>query len=240
MRFLLVLLAGSSLLVAPVLGQETSIPPARSLLKAQLLMPSASTWGPRPLEAGPAPWWGRTSAADSLPPGMPLHTRLFWGDRGLVRTLGLAPETRSGELRLRRSMLQWHQRMGLLTFSALTTQVVLGELLAANPARYYENLRPVHRMLGYATFGTYMTTASLSVFAPPARRYSDGFNSIRLHRWLALVHFAGMAVQPWLGTRLSNATSAEAYDRRLNRHRWVGRITLAAYTSAILSIFLPY
>lgn len=171
---------------------------------------------------------------------MPLHTRLFWGDHGLVRVLGLAPETRSGELRLRRSMLQWHQRMGLLTFGALTTQVVLGELLAANPAKYYENLRPVHRTLGYATFGTYMTTASLSIFAPPARRYSSGFSSIRLHRWLALIHFAGMAVQPWLGIRLSNATSAEAYDRRLNQHRWVGRITLAAYTSAILSIFLPY
>ena len=244
MRFLFALLAGS-LLFVPAFGQETSVPPTRSLLKAQLLMPSASAWGPP--GAADVSRWGRTSAAesrtsvaDSLPSGMPLHTRLFWGDRGLMRTLGLAPATRSGELRLRRSMLQWHQRMGLLTFGALGTQVVLGELLAANPARYYENLRPVHRTLGYVTFGTYMTTASLSVFAPPARRYSDGFSSVRLHRWLALVHFAGMAVQPWLGIRLADATSAEAYDRRLGQHRWVGRITLAAYTTALLSIFLPY
>ena len=239
MRFLLVLLAGGCLLFAPASAQKPDVPP-QALLKAQLLRLSASPRTPPLLEASLAARSGWTSVVDSLPAGMPLHTRLLWGNQGVLRVIGLAPETRSGELRLRRSMLQWHQRMGLLTLGVLTTQVILGERLAANRAERYETLQPIHRTLGYVTFGTYMTTASLSLFAPPARRYSSGFSSVRLHRWLALVHFAGMAVQPWLGIRLADAMSAEAYDRRLSQHRWAGRITLAAYTSALLSIFLPY
>lgn len=178
--------------------------------------------------------------ADSLPAGMPLHTRLLWGHGGLLRTVGLAPSTRRAELQLRRAMLQWHQRLGLLTFGAMTTQVVLGELLAADPARHYASLQPVHRTLGYATFGSYMATASLSLTAPPARRYGGGFSSVRLHRYLALIHFTGMAAQPFLGRALADARTAEDHDRLLTTHRWVGRVTYAAFTTALFSIFLPF
>lgn len=184
---------------------------------------------------------GRSAAvADSLPEGMPLVTRALWGRRGVFRSVGLAPESRAAELRLRRSMLQWHQRLGLLTFGAFTTQLVLGELMAADRAKYYASLRPVHEKLGYTTFGTYLATASLSLAAPPGRRYGDGFSSIRLHRYLAVVHFTGMMLQPWLGAHLSRATSAASYDRRLRTHRWVGRSTYAAFTAALFTIFLPY
>ncbi|RMH63002.1 MAG: hypothetical protein D6685_08285 [Bacteroidetes bacterium] len=240
MRVLLFLIVCGSLAPAWAVAQAPAPSPPEPT--ARLVgLPVTAAWARspalRPPVAGPTA--RAVPDADSLPDGMPLRTRLLWGRRGLMRTLGLAPSTRRGELRLRRAMLQWHQRMGLLTFGALTTQVVLGELMARNPARYYNDLRPIHRPLGYATFGAYMTTASLSLFAPPGRVYRSGFSSVRLHRWLAVVHFAGMALQPWLGVRLSEATGA-TYDRRLAQHRWAGRITLAAYTTAILSIFLPY
>ncbi|WP_397546749.1 hypothetical protein ABUL39_12970 [Rhodothermus marinus] len=178
--------------------------------------------------------------SDSLPDGMPLNTRLLWGRKGLLRLLGLAPATRKRELEIRRTMLQWHQRLALVTFAALTTQVILGEVLASNRARYYQDLQPVHRTLGYATFGLYLTTASLSLGAPPARRYTPGFSSIKLHRWLALIHFTGMMLQPWLGRHLRLAPTPDSYERRLRTHRWVGRITLGAYTAAFLAILLPY
>jgi hypothetical protein len=177
---------------------------------------------------------------DSLPKGMPWNTRLLWGQRGLVRLVGLAPATRRRELEIRQTMLQWHQRMGLVTFAALTTQVILGEVLASDRSRYYQDLQPMHRTLGYVTFGLYLGTASLSLGAPPARRYDPGFDTIKLHRWLALIHFSGMALQPWLGRHLRAAPTVESYERRLNTHRWVGRLTLGAYAAALLAITLPY
>ncbi len=213
----------------------------RSLIVASPIAP-ASVWryGMNDLSQGINLASPILAEADSLPSGMPFHTRMLWGRKGLFRITGLAPSNRQAELRTRSTMLQWHQRLGLLTFGAMTTQVILGELIAADRSRYYEDLQPVHRTLGYATFGTYMTTASLSLLAPPAYRYSEGFNSVRLHRWLAIIHFAGMAAQPWLGRSLSNARSSEQYDERLNRHQWIGRVTYAAFTTAILSVFLPY
>ncbi len=180
------------------------------------------------------------SPTDSLPQGMPLNTRLLWGRKGLIRLLGLAPATRRRELEIRRTMLQWHQRLALLTLAALTTQFILGEVLASDRARYYQKLQPIHQPLGYATFGLYLTTASLSLGAPPARRYTPGFSSIKLHRALALIHFTGMMLQPWLGRRLRLAPSPESYERRLRTHRWVGRLTFGAYTAAFLVILLPY
>lgn len=180
------------------------------------------------------------SPTDSLPEGMPLNTRLLWGRKGLLRMLGLAPATRRRELEIRRTMLQWHQRLALVTFAALTTQVILGEVLASDRARYYQKLQPIHQPLGYVTFGLYLTTASLSLGAPPARRYTPGFSSIKLHRALALIHFTGMMLQPWLGRRLRLAPSPASYERRLRTHRWVGRLTFGAYTAAFLVILLPY
>ncbi len=180
-----------------------------------------------------------STARDSLPDGMPVRARLLWGERGLMRGLGLAPDTRAGELRLRRSMLQWHQRFGLVTLGALTTQVVLGELIAKDRVKHAD-LKPYHKNGAYVTFGLYMTTASLSLFAPPARRYSEGFSSIKLHRRLAVLHFAGMLAQPLLGRSLVRADSPRQYDDRLQTHLWVGRLTLGAYTAAILSTFLAY
>ncbi len=181
----------------------------------------------------------RQTAQDSLPEGMPLLTRAFWGRNGAFRKLGLGPSTRAGELRLRRSMLQWHQRLGLATWLAMTAQVTTGGLVQSNPARYYDNLQPVHKTLGYVTFGAYSTTAGLSIFAPPARRYGSGLNSIKLHRYLALIHFSGMMAQPWLGAASARATDADRYDRLSTLHKWVGIATYTAFTGAILTIWLP-
>lgn len=178
------------------------------------------------------------SGRDSLPDGMPLLARALWGRHGLVRVLGLAPSSRRAELRTRRWMLGWHQRLALVTLGAFTTQVVLGEMIAADPAKYHEDLQPVHRTLGYTTFGLYTTTASLSIFAPPARRYDRGVSAINIHRALAAVHFTGMMLMPWLGRRLSNAGSD--YDHRLAQHRWVGRITYGAFLGAFATIVFAH
>jgi hypothetical protein len=182
----------------------------------------------------------RFVATDSLPAGMPLGTRILWGEGGLMRTVGLAPSTRRAELRTRRRMLQWHQGLGLATFAAMTAQVISGERIANDPGRYYERYQPIHRTLGYATFGAYSATATLSIFAPPGRRYSEGFSTIKLHRWLAVVHFAGMMAQPFLGVKTARASSLDEYTDAVRTHRWTGRVTYGAYTLALVSTLLPF
>ncbi len=182
-------------------------------------------------------WAGR----DSLPEGMTLLARALWGRSGIVRTLGLAPSSRRAELRLRRTMLGLHQRLALVTLGTFTTQVVLGELMAANPARYHESLHPAHRTLGYTTWGRLnerRDNASLSLSAPPARRYSRGASALNIHRALAAVHFTGMMLMPWLGRRLAGA--GNDYDHRLAQHRWVGRVTYGAYLGAFATILLAH
>ena len=70
------------------------------------------------------------------------------------------------------------------------------------------------------------------------------FSSNRLHRYLALIHFTGMAIQPWLGYQTSvagiEATNgiegrAEDYNQLMDLHQFVGRITFTTYFLAFLT-----
>lgn len=204
--------------------------PAASRMQARPPAPSSPQQAPASLTALPT---------DSLPTPMPWIKHLFWGQHGLFRIAGLAPAYRTQELNLRHRMLTWHQGLGLLTFGVMTTQVITGALIDSNPADYYERLQPAHRTLGYTTWGLYTITASLSITAPPARRYGSEFSTIKLHRYLALVHFTGMMLQPWLGRALAGANTAEEAERFRRLHRLNGWITYAAFTGAVLSIFIP-
>ena len=49
----------------------------------------------------------------NLPENMPLHTKVLWGENGVLRKLKLAPNTRQEELQLRVKMLQLHQKIAL-------------------------------------------------------------------------------------------------------------------------------
>ena len=108
----------------------------------------------------------------------------------------------------------------------------------------YNKYKDLHMKLGYTTFGTYMTAASLSIFSPPGMKYTKKFSSNKLHRYLAIIHFAGMAVQPWLGYKTSlagidcqNGVSGACNDRQnlLDLHKTVGTITVSTYTLAFLT-----
>lgn len=180
-----------------------------------------------------------SSPTDSLPENMPLVTRVFWGRHGLLRGIGLSPTYRRTELRTRHRMLSWHPRLGLLTWGAMTAQMITGTLIFNNREANYASLEPIHKVMGYTTFGLYSLTASMSLLAPPARRYGEGISSIKIHRYLAILHFAGMMAQPWLGMSAAHANSPESYDRRIRTHRIVGWVTYSALTAAMISIVLP-
>lgn len=177
------------------------------------------------------------AAGDSLRTGMPFYTRALWGERGLVRVLNLAPKTRAGELRLRHHMLKWHQRMGLVTFAALMAQYTTGTRLYKNPGKYYDKYAELHESLGMVTYGLYISTASLSLLAPPARKYDRNWTSIRIHRYLAIVHFSSMIIQPWLAVYALE--HPEKYDQFMGYHKQVGTVAAVSFSLALFSTFFP-
>jgi hypothetical protein len=167
---------------------------------------------------------------------MPFSKRIVWGENGLARKLNLAPENRVGELKLRHKMLQTHQKLGLLTLGIMGYQVYLGSNMNS------QSDMTLHRKLGYSTFGVYMTAAGLSVLSPPALKYNKGVSSIKLHRYLSYIHFAGMLCMPYLGYLSAgnmDTHTAEYHTKALKAHEIVGRITFTSLSLSFLTTLLP-
>ena len=53
---------------------------------------------------------------------MPFHTKILWGENGLIRKTNLAPATRKEEVELRVKMLQTHQKLALVSLGLLAYQ----------------------------------------------------------------------------------------------------------------------
>jgi hypothetical protein len=167
---------------------------------------------------------------------MPYSKKVIWGESGLARKLHLAPEDRIGELKLRHKMLQTHQKLGLLTLGMMGYQVYLGKNMGG------EREKRLHRKLGYSTFGVYMTAAGFSVLSPPAIQYHKGVSSIKLHRYLSYIHFAGMLCMPYLGYLSAgnlDTDSAEYHTKARNAHEIIGTITFASLSLSFLATLLP-
>ena len=56
---------------------------------------------------------------------------------------------------------------------------------------------------------------------------------MKLHRYLALIHFAGMSVQPWLGYQTATATGND-YNKYMDKHRKVGEVVYISYFLSFL------
>ena len=133
---------------------------------------------------------------------MPYVKSLIWGEEGAFRKLNIGPDTRIEELKLRRKMLQAHQWLGIITLAGLAYQYDVGKkLYDGDDSDYWESHYDNHKAMGYFTYATYMTGASLSIFAPPARKYDDNFSSIKFHRAMAVLHFSAMVAQPFLAKK---------------------------------------
>ena len=171
--------------------------------------------------------------SDSLPENMPLSKKILWGKNGVIRKLNLAPDSRVQEIKLRSDMLQLHQKLGLLNVGLMGFQMYLGNKMYSENNRDYGT---AHRILGYSTFSIYMTTAGLQLFAPPAFRYSKGYSSIKVHKYLSYIHFTGMILIPCTGY----LTAKHPNDPRpYEFHRNITAITFGSYTLAFLMTLLP-
>ena len=175
-----------------------------------------------------------------LPDNMPLQTKLLWSENGLLRKTKLFNVNRPKELILRKKMLQLHQKLALGTLGLLFAQGYLGSKLE-NAGSNYSELSDNHALLGKIAIGSYFTSAMLSYTAPPAIRYNKKIDSIRIHRWLSIIHFSGMIALPYLGKRVSNPNKYNiAYDQALKIHRNTAILTISSITLSALLTFLPF
>ena len=147
----------------------------------------------------------------------------------------LAPETRRAELKLRTKMLQNHQKLAMVSLGLLAYQYSLGQQVI--DSGFAPKYTSAHRKYSTVTWGFYMTSASLSYFAPPALVYEKRVSSMKIHRWLSYIHFAGMIALPVLGKNISKS----GYElSATNLHQDVATVTFVSMILSGLLTILPY
>ncbi|GAB3747873.1 hypothetical protein [Spirosoma pomorum] len=169
-----------------------------------------------------------------LPHKMIFTQRALWGKKGLLRTMNVAPltpEGRTKELKIRRGMLTAHQIGGFITLASFVAQGILGAKLYNAFGEDYTRLKRLHE--GTATFinVSYGTTLALSLTTPPpivgAKR---GFTTIKLHRYLAVVHLTGMIATNVLANMIQTNHELKPY------HRIAAYTTFGAYAASIVAL----
>ena len=167
------------------------------------------------------------SAVELLPKKMLLTQRIFWGEHGLMRPISpLTNVNREKELKLRRGMLVAHQVLGFATLGGMIGQGIVGAKLYKATGQNYNNLKDIHEGLAAAVNITYSTTAFMSLFTPPPLINRDKkLSSIRIHKWLAIIHMSGM-----IATNLL----AESGNKQL--HRAAAYTTFASFGAAVIAI----
>ena len=175
-----------------------------------------------------------TEAQPLLPHKMIFTQRAFWGPKGLLRVMKIAPLTPEGrihELKVRRTMLVMHQIGGFVTLAGFVAQGILGAKLYNAKGQDYVDTKVWHERSATFINVAYATTLALSLTAPPpvvgARK---GFTSIKLHKYLAVVHLTGMIATNVLAHMIENNPDLKPY------HRAAAYGTFGAYAASILAI----
>ena len=160
-----------------------------------------------------------------LPNRMILSQKLIWGEKGLLRKIGISKlsiENREKELILREKMLKAHQIIGYVTFAAMIAQGIIGGKLYNGENDLYDT----HKNLGNFVTTSYFLGAGLSLLAPPplVSKEIKGLNNIRAHKILANLHLPAM-----IATNIYS-------DRDRDIHKASAYTSFASYTLAIIAI----
>jgi hypothetical protein len=156
---------------------------------------------------------GSEEPVELIPKRMIFTQRMLWGEKGLMRTLKVAPLTDQGretELKIRRGMLVTHQVLGFATLAGMVAQGIVGAKLYSGDYK----IKELHEGLGTAVNITYFTTAGLSLFTPPPliSRQVKGLNGIKMHKTLAVVHLSAM-----IATNLLSDSAGDPKIKPLHR-----------------------
>jgi hypothetical protein len=211
-----------SVLLTPAFGQTSP---------ADTLKPNAGATSADDLLAGLT---DSTEAAPLLPRHMIFTQRAFWGPKGLLRLTNIAPltpEGRAKELKIRRTMLVTHQVLGFATLAGFVAQGIVGSRLYKAQGTEILRIRETHSNIATAINIGYTTTALLSLTAPP-KMVSErrGLSSIKLHKYLAILHMAGMVATNILSEQASKNDQLKSW------HRAAAFTTFGAYAASIIAI----
>jgi hypothetical protein len=165
------------------------------------------------------------------PPAKMLFTqRVLWGTGGLLKNRYSGNDlvaNRKMDLKIRRTMLQLHQIGGFVTIGGMLAQGIIGSKLYKGDYK----VRELHENVGMAVNLTYGFTALNGLFAPPSAFNRDKkITSIRLHKWLAVLHLSGMIATNILATQVEHNASLKPY------HRAAAYVSFASLATALVVI----
>lgn len=166
-----------------------------------------------------------------LPDKMLLTQRIFWGEKGLYRKIGIAPEltaeNRARELRVRRTMLKIHQAAGILTAAGMLAQGFLGARLYRAGGDDYTRIKRIHEATATGINIAYATTALMAFTAPPGMLNRKGISNVKVHKYLSYIHLTGMITTNILADKISDNFKLKPY------HRAAAFTTFGAYFAAM-------
>ncbi len=178
-----------------------------------------------------------------LPANISFGEKFFWGEKGLMRKIGLAddisPESRKYELKVRRTMLSTHQVSGFATVALMLAACYYGQKTI--DAGGEKNYGDIHSGLIGATILTYSFTAALSILSPPPLVRRDDGSTTTWHKALAWGHVLGMIITPILASNIKERgpNRTQGFDaKNAHVHQLGGYITTAIFTTAMIVISL--
>ncbi len=144
------------------------------------------------------------------------------------------------EVRRRRKMLTLHQGLGIATWSALATTVVVGQLDfndrfrgGGDTGKYHGT----HKALAYGTSALFLGTGLLGLLAPEPYEKKARLDTATVHKASMALAAAGMATQIALGL-LARGDAGKLRERDLaSAHQVTGYATLGAMTAGALVLF---
>jgi hypothetical protein len=175
-----------------------------------------------------------------LPDNISFGEKIFWGESGVFRSVGIAgqlsPEVRRHELSVRRTMLTMHQIGGFLALVSMIGTAWTGQRTIDNPRN--KALKSAHQKMIAATITTYSITGLLAILAPPPSIRRDDESTTTIHKLLAWVHVAGMILTPILGSMVSERSKGGPGINidRAHFHQYAGYLTTAVFAASMIVI----
>jgi hypothetical protein len=156
--------------------------------------------------------------------------RALWGTNGLLKNRYSGNDlvaNKQKDLKIRRTMLQLHQIGGFVTLGGMLAQGVIGGQLYKGDYK----VKDLHENMGMAVNLSYGFTALNGLFAPPSAFSRDKkITSIRLHKWLAVLHLSGMIATNILATQIEDNASLKPI------HRAAAYVSFASLATALIVI----
>jgi hypothetical protein len=161
-------------------------------------------------------------------------------DFDLLGTPTRKQQVDEGELKLRRTMLNWHQGVGLGMFALQLATTVVGQLNYDDKfgGDNTERFRRPHAVLAYTTLAAFVAAGTLALIAPTPLKRDTGFDRVSVHKLSMAVAAAGMLAQGVLGVWTRSREGYLNQQGLATAHLVIGYVTFAAVAAGVGALVL--